>query len=93
MNFLPKEIEEIIYDYKLDLEIMENRDKFTKSLNNIKRLNYNVYNSRFGTEIGIIVGNIVNRFCRICHNFIITKYKWDINNIVKHNKKHYCNCI
>lgn len=37
MNFLPKELEDIIIDYKHGLE---HREKFTKTLNQIKSLHY-----------------------------------------------------
>ena len=40
MNFLPKEIENIIIDYKEQIEKEEHKKKFNKTLENIKNINY-----------------------------------------------------
>jgi len=43
MNFLPKELEDIILDYKTQLE---NNDKYKLCLNNIKMKNHMIYHGR-----------------------------------------------
>lgn len=92
MNELPKDIENIILDYKLQLEIEETRKKFSKSLKILKQFNHNVIQNSYRTELSIIIGNITNRFCIICNNFIVKNYHWKRGSNWKVTEKHFCKC-
>lgn len=92
MNILPKDIENLIYKYKLEIEIYETRKKFKKSLNILKQYNHFVYTTSFGLEAGIMIGNISNRFCLKCHRFIIINYYWKRGLQKKYSENHYCKC-
>ena len=48
MNSLPKDIENIIIDYKNQMERLEHRKKFNKVLIYIDNIDYDVFNSRTG---------------------------------------------
>lgn len=91
MDILPEEIVDIINDYILQLEIKETREKTKKTINIIKQFSHNVYICNFGTEAGIIIGNIKNRFCLRCHEFVIINYKWKKSNI-EYSENHFCKC-
>ena len=59
MNFLPKELENIIVDYKYQLE---HKEKFNSSLNNIKQITYKIdpednTSERFINERRVIMHN------------------------------------
>lgn len=92
MDIFPEDIGKIIYQYKLDMEIYETRKKFKKSLDIIKQYNHHIYNNRDRTEVGIVIGNITNRFCLLCHRFIVVNYYWKRKSNWKIIEKHYCKC-
>lgn len=93
MDILPEDIENIIYDYKLQIEIEETRKKFKKSIDIIKQFNHNVYISVFRNDAGILIGNISNRFCLKCNKFIILNYPWKRGIQKSYTEKyHMCNC-
>lgn len=92
MDKLPEDIENIILEYKLQMEIYETRKKFKKSIDIIQQYNHNVYINRDNTEVGIIIGNISNRFCLLCHRFIVVNYYWKRKSNWKIVEKHYCKC-
>jgi len=74
MNFLPKDLEDIILDYKLDLEVYDTRKKFQKSLIIIKQFNHNIYtSSKRPLEQIFMIGIISARICDICGDFINTR--------------------
>lgn len=93
MDILPEDIENLILDYKLQLEISETRKKFKKSLEIINQYNHNIYISIFRNDAGILIGNISNRFCLRCHKFIVVNYYWKRGFQKKCTEKyHFCNC-
>ena len=66
MDFLPKELEDIIVDYKEHLEHQENvkqhNKKFRKSLTIIKKLRNTVYNNHNGNnqETTVTIGPLIH---------------------------------
>ena len=73
MNFLPKEIEDIIIDYKEDLEIEDKHNKkFIKSLTIIKKLTHRT--CKFGgdrTERTITMGPFTHHKLKYTYCFCI----------------------
>lgn len=86
MNFLPKDLETIIYNYKYDLEKEKHRQKFQKTLKNIHNLEY---------DISIIINDSARYRTNIKLQYpIIIKYNTfkDIEkNLKKKINKHFIN--
>lgn len=83
MNFLPKELENIIVDYKDHFEYQEllkqHQKKFRKSLTIIKKLRNISFQSTHNSEATITIGPLTHqvpryvychcfRICLLCHN-------------------------
>lgn len=72
MDLLPIDLEDIILDYKLDLEINDTRKKFQKSLDIIKQFNHRVFtSSKRPLEQTFLIANITARVCDLCHDYIL----------------------
>ncbi len=76
MNTLPKVLEDIIMDYKNDLELMDTRNRFTKTLNIIKQYNHcDIKQRRYQFTTTIIFGPLVYVICDRCNNYVAFKHK------------------
>ena len=89
-HFLPKEIEDIIYSYKSDLETASIMDR---SINQIRKIDYHVQRDIMDTSdvspYRLITHTgpdtvIQHEVCALCNNFITTDNDFDHDKIIIH---------
>jgi len=88
MEFLPKELEDIIIDYKEQIEREEHKERFNKTLSNIRMIKYRALclNDRnesyiFDIDFPIILRQLIvhNDLKTFITNMIQSKYNYEVS--------------